>query len=355
MQIQILNSTHDNEYIFFSIVILAYKREQFLTQAVKSVLDQEYPRGNFEVIVVKAFNDPKIDYFLSSNNVISVFSDSKSYGQSLKDGLEKCQGEAILLLDDDDMFRNDKLSKLNIFLKEFPDLMVVVNSFKPIGLSTSISIEEFNLSHRKLINRTGVRIWNSSPYEEMLMSQAGMFWGTSKISFRKAFVPYLLGILNNISYMVDIFIILTAISNDVSIALFPEELTDYRLHELNVSVVHNGDDKIKKSIFSHDKLLADTYAISKFLEGSKPQLSEYFLLCFHMEQLKISILKENRKFILESAFVLVRDSVHNTKVMHDFTLEPLLTFKSLIGNLLFVPLLFLFPNLGKKLRLKFSF
>ena len=40
----------------FSVVIIAYKRKEFLIKAVNSVLNQRYPREMIEIIVVKLLN-----------------------------------------------------------------------------------------------------------------------------------------------------------------------------------------------------------------------------------------------------------------------------------------------------------
>ena len=67
----------------FSVVIIAYKRKEFLINAVNSVLNQRYPREMIEIIVVKSFEDNEIDSILLKEQVRCVYTHEKSIGKKI--------------------------------------------------------------------------------------------------------------------------------------------------------------------------------------------------------------------------------------------------------------------------------
>lgn len=102
--------------IFISVFVTAYKREQYLIEAVKSVLAQTLSREFFEIIVVKSFMNSGIEDFLLKNNIISLYIDDDRYGYRFSKALEISKGDIVVTLDDDDIFLPPFLERLcNVF------------------------------------------------------------------------------------------------------------------------------------------------------------------------------------------------------------------------------------------------
>ena len=55
-----------------TVIITAYDRKKFILNAVKSALNQKIPESNYELIVVKNYNDKTIDSFLDKNGIKNV-------------------------------------------------------------------------------------------------------------------------------------------------------------------------------------------------------------------------------------------------------------------------------------------
>ena len=90
--------------MLISVVITAHNRQQYLIDAVKSVLNQEIDRNAFEILVVKNFKEERMDNFLSDKGVRLFYTEQKSFGAKLGIGIENAGGEIISFLDDDDTF-----------------------------------------------------------------------------------------------------------------------------------------------------------------------------------------------------------------------------------------------------------
>ena len=95
--------------VFISVIITAYKRKEFIMDAIKSVLNQTLPRKYYEIIVVKNFIDSDIDKYINDNNIKNIFSNDISLSGKSVEAIKSSHGEIISFLDDDDMFYNNKL------------------------------------------------------------------------------------------------------------------------------------------------------------------------------------------------------------------------------------------------------
>lgn len=113
------NYEFGDKYPRVTVIIPTYKRTvDFLSRAVKSVINQTYP--NVEVIVI---DDSPSDYELRNsikeymdtvvNDDIKYFQNEKNIGGSLarNRGIELATGEYISFLDDDDEYMPEKIEK----------------------------------------------------------------------------------------------------------------------------------------------------------------------------------------------------------------------------------------------------
>ena len=101
-----------SEKALVSVIMNCFNGEQYLSQAVKSVLDQDY--DNFEVIfwdnqstdnsasIFKSFNDKRLKYFYAKTHT--------NLYEARNHAIEKSNGEYIAFLDTDDIWECDKLS-----------------------------------------------------------------------------------------------------------------------------------------------------------------------------------------------------------------------------------------------------
>ncbi len=114
---------------YVSVIIPAYNVEQFLGEAIQSVLDQTYQ--SFEVIVVndastdntdkiiQSFRDPRLKYFTHKRN--------RGLPATRNRGIRWSTGEIIALLDADDVYHPEKLRYHVDFLQENSEVGVSYN------------------------------------------------------------------------------------------------------------------------------------------------------------------------------------------------------------------------------------
>jgi len=92
-----------------SVIIVDNRRRIFVEEAVKSAIQQTLDRGEYEVIVVKNYDDEELDRELTKLGVTVLRSGAERGGALYSEGIEAADGEVLALLDDDDMFSHEKL------------------------------------------------------------------------------------------------------------------------------------------------------------------------------------------------------------------------------------------------------
>lgn len=102
-----------------SIIITCYNRQEFIGRAIRSAIDQRFPYGRFEVIVV---DDGSTD---NSRAIIDDFGDAvvpifheRNMGlpAARNSGIRKAKGRYVIHLDSDDYINEDLLGVEYLFL-----------------------------------------------------------------------------------------------------------------------------------------------------------------------------------------------------------------------------------------------
>lgn len=115
------------EQVCVSVIITTYNRSYYLSLALQSVLSQTY--SNLDIIVlddgssdetaliVKKIDDPRIRFRTQEHSGRPALLRNR--------GMREAKGEYIAFLDDDDVWRHDKIQKQISYLNEHPQFQVV--------------------------------------------------------------------------------------------------------------------------------------------------------------------------------------------------------------------------------------
>lgn len=125
-----------------SIIIPTYKRSNYLPRAIDSVLSQTYE--NIQVIVVDD-NDPDTEWRLKTSQLMKKYEDNYKVkyichqcnmngSVARNTGLRVCDGDLVTYLDDDDLYRPDKVEKQVRFLLNHPEYKAVYCGWHRDGL-----------------------------------------------------------------------------------------------------------------------------------------------------------------------------------------------------------------------------
>jgi len=109
-----------------SIVIPAHNGEKYLTEAIQSVLNQNYPR--YEIWVLDNGSTDNTQYIACSFPQVQYqYEEKANTALARNQGISLAQGEYIAFLDQDDIWVSEKLTKQVSFLEEQKDYEAVVS------------------------------------------------------------------------------------------------------------------------------------------------------------------------------------------------------------------------------------
>jgi glycosyltransferase involved in cell wall biosynthesis len=222
---------------FISVIITAHNRREFLLDAVNSALNQTLPKDEYEVIVVKNFEDKRIDKFLEEHGVKNIVTNEEPFGAYLVRGVEESKGEVISLLDDDDLWLPQKLEKVK---QVFQDENVIYYHNNYIDFHGSLSIDllidkiKSNGDSGKLLKLT-IRDMN------MNKNFVHPFNNSSITVRKKIFSKYALDKIKNVYLVADGLLFYLTYCNNGYFVFDDETLTLRRVHTTNVSLLHLMD------------------------------------------------------------------------------------------------------------------
>jgi len=120
---------------FISVIVTAYRRRQYLYNALLSVKAQTLSKDKYEVVVVKDFEDPQVDGLIKEMGWRSVHSDEEYQGRMYLNGLKEADGDVIAFLDDDDIYEPGKLEYVYNVFSQNPDVGYLQHSYRLVDVS----------------------------------------------------------------------------------------------------------------------------------------------------------------------------------------------------------------------------
>lgn len=222
-----------------SVIITAYNRKEYLLRAIKSVIDQSLEKRCYELIVIKNFEDQKIDSIAETEN-IKIINMEGTIGEYLSTGIKEAKAEIISFLDDDDFFDRDKLQSL---------------------------IDTFKVKNNLIYYYNNQRVINSNG-EFLHINGDELGFNLSSISILKKLVN--VELLSKIKICPDNFITYVALDNAGEIFWERNPLTTYTLHESTSNFVSENFDEYKaKAINYSKKIIIDFHFFEEIFKSKK--------------------------------------------------------------------------------------
>lgn len=107
-----------------SVIIPAYNCARYLPAAIESVLQQTYPA--IEIVVVDdGSTDETPEVLLRYPRVMAIRQSNGGLSHARNQGIRRCRGEFVALLDGDDIWPETKLSDQVAFMQKHPEIGVL--------------------------------------------------------------------------------------------------------------------------------------------------------------------------------------------------------------------------------------
>jgi glycosyltransferase involved in cell wall biosynthesis len=265
-----------------SVIIPAYNQGNYIGDAIESVLKQDYPADQIEIIVV---DDGSTD---TTNKVIQRFGERIKYcrqehsGQALavKAGIDIVKGDAIFILNSDDIFKPNKISAI----------MHIFNSDDQVNCVSHPAIYRFMDSGREREELFPRFIRDKKVYGEKALSffykKNKLFGGGSSVAFRTHILKKL-DIKREINMSIDEYLVIFSLKKGFSFFL-NKHLSFYRIHTQNYSVSRNQE-RLRNDLLVNEIVLREIMKDNfneefKFLFTLKTKISSIRLKEFLREE-----------------------------------------------------------------------
>jgi len=255
---------------YVSVLIDTYNHEQFIAQAITSVLEQDMSMADVEIIVVddgstdrtpeivRGF-EPRVRVLRKSNG---------GQASAFNAGISECHGEIIAFLDGDDWWEKDKLRSV---LQEFeanPEIGAVGNGlFEVDAQGKKLFVNTPDRAYRCFFRTVEEGIWFGE-----LMS----YMGTSRLAIRKSVLDKILPVPEGIVIEADEYLATLAVAISGALVI-DQPLTNYRFHHGNL--YQYGTYNLKKARRKSDALGCLIRDLPDRLEsfGISPQIIDALL------------------------------------------------------------------------------
>jgi len=238
---------------FISVVIIAYNRKQFIKEAINSVLNQTLNKELYEIIVVKNFEDRKIDNYINKNKIKNIYlntSIAKSIGYKMAEGIKKARGDVICFLEDDDTFCRGKLAYVYKTFNSLKSVGYLHNNIYIVNENGNVLRGNLNKYYK---NKDIIIDENQKdPINLLRLEYNNSFFNLSSIQIRKnCLEDYIIKLKRYRDYGIgmDLFIYALALNSNYKLYLSNKKLTRYMVHNsTSISLTGTYDSFVKRVV-----------------------------------------------------------------------------------------------------------
>jgi hypothetical protein len=210
-----------------TVLVDTYNHERFIEQALVSVLEQDFPASEMEVLAVDDGSTDRTSEIIRKfePRVRLLRKTNGGQASAFNFGIPEARGEIVAFLDGDDWWARNKLSCVAKTMTANPEVGIVGHGIhemdgegKPVRTLIPPTINTFRLQFND-----GAQIFRNYM----------AFLGTSRVSIRKDVLLQIIPLPDPLVIEADEFMSAVAAA-DSDVALIPEPLTFYRLHDGNL-------------------------------------------------------------------------------------------------------------------------
>lgn len=221
-----------------SVIVTAHNRQGFLLRAVDSLTKQTLSRREFEILVVKNFVEPSIDAAIARTGGRVINTNLESHGAKVRLGLQESSAPIITVLEDDDVMLPQRLQVILETFTSKPAVIYFHNGHSLVAPSVSMDNLPSGVSRP-----TRTRILTMIPEKRRvarLNHLKAPYFNTSSIAFSRSILSPFLPELDQLNYILDVFLFFAAISDGGLMVFTKDCLTGVGIQTGNVSMAEGA-------------------------------------------------------------------------------------------------------------------
>lgn len=227
-----------------SVALCTYNGEKYLVEQIESILSQEIAVDEI-VICDDASTDETFSILKNYENrfpeIFKVFINEKNLGYvaNFEKALSLCSGEIIFLSDQDDIWKQEKVSSVLHYFKENPTIGIVAHDLDLIGTY------EGKKTFWELRNFSAEKKLSNPELLKQILLKGNIFPGMT-LAIRRETLQEYLPLQKVDSIIIHDYELLIRSLRDRKLGLLPQTLASYRQHE-NQSIGFSENEKSQTS------------------------------------------------------------------------------------------------------------
>lgn len=256
---------------FVSVLIDTYNHEKFIGQAIASVLEQDFPASDREIIVVDDGSTDGTPEMVKKFEPLVRLQRKQNGGQAsaFNFGIPQCRGEIIAFLDGDDWWEPGKLKAVLSEFEAHPEIGAVGN-----GLF-EVDEQGKQLFQNAPDRRYSCRLRSLEEARQFLALRS--FLGTSRLAVRRSVLDRIVPLPEGLLVEADEFLFTMAVALSGCIVL-EQPLTSYRYHSDNQFQFTARDDRRRERKFISLDCLARQLPFRLRSAGVAAEIVEFLTL-----------------------------------------------------------------------------
>lgn len=215
-------------------LIDTYNHERFIEEAIVSVLEQDFPSADMEILVVDDGSTDRTPEIVRKfePRVRLIRKPNGGQASAFNAGIPEARGEIIAFLDGDDWWTPNKLTRVMETLESDTSLGIVGHGI--VVVRPGNNVESLSL-------RDGHTFQANTLEGAALFGVRRAFLGTSRMTIRANLLRAIGAIPESICIEADEYLF-TLVAVLARVQILPEPLTYYRLHDANAYQMEQQDE-----------------------------------------------------------------------------------------------------------------
>ena len=218
---------------FVSVLIDTYNHERFIEQAIVSVLEQDFPAADREIIVVDDGSTDRTPGIVKKfePRVRLLRKENGGQASAFNAGIPECKGEIVAFLDGEDWWAPGKLKAVTSALADDSSIGIVGHGI--------VNVERDGRERTEIL-REGFKFRADTMEGARLFRRRGAFLGTSRMTIRADLLQQIGSVPDAIEIQADEYLF-TLAAVLAGAQILPEALTYYRMHDANSFLLASQD------------------------------------------------------------------------------------------------------------------
>jgi glycosyltransferase involved in cell wall biosynthesis len=248
-----------------TVLIDTFNHERFIDEAIVSVLEQDFPRAEMEILVVDDGSTDRTPEIVRKfdPHVRLLRKTNGGQASAFNAGIPEARGEIVAFLDGDDWWAKEKMNVVVDYLEGRPHIGVVGHGIYEFDSDTSRTAATIPQHAREISFDT---VSNGRFFRQMMC-----FFGTSRVSIRRNILSRVLPVPEQLVVEADEFVSTMSVAYSAA-GLIQRPLTFYRLHADNLFQVRKKDETKQRRIQKVLAALAEELRIRLHSAGTTQEI-----------------------------------------------------------------------------------